>query len=167
VVDIDFDKRTLSIKRQVVRTGTQGLVIKNRRQKRAGARLGCLIKRSRNSSGIAASRQQSNCGAGPRWHDEGYVFTTTIGTPIDPRNASSLFNELRDASGVREQRFHDQRHWCATLLLAPGVPILLVKELLGHTLLSTTMDLYGHVLAEDKRRTADSMDAIFQGRKEA
>jgi integrase len=162
--DIDFETRTLSIRRQVVRTRTQGLVIKEPKTEKSRRTIALpeqTITRLKQHRRIQAAEQLR---AGPRWHDEGYVFTSTIGTPVDPRNVSRLYNELRDAAGVSKKRFHDQRHWCATLLLAQGVSMLHVKELLGHTLLSTTMDLYGHLLEEDRRISADSMDEIFRGK---
>lgn len=165
--DIDFTNRTLKINMQVVRTRTQGLVIKPPKTEKSRRTIALPemtideLKRHRRNQ---ASEQLR---AGPRWHDDGFVFCTPIGTPIDPRNVSRTFDELRESAGLRKQRFHDQRHWCATLLLAQGVSMLEVKELLGHTVLSTTIDLYGHLLEEDRRRTADSMDEIFQGRKRA
>ena len=43
-------------------------------------------------------------------------------------------------------RFHDLRHSAATLLLSLGVHPKVVQELLGHTQISMTMDIYSHVL---------------------
>jgi integrase len=60
------------------------------------------------------------------------------------------------------QRFHDQRHWCATLLLAQGVAPRVVMDLLGHSQISTTMDLYGHVIDEDRRAAAALMNELFR-----
>jgi integrase len=104
--------------------------------------------------------------ASGRWRDTGFVFTTTIGTPIEPTNVNKHFARLVKAAGVPYQRFHDQRHWCATLLLAQKVPPRLVMDLLGQTQISTTMDLYGHVLDENRRQVADAMGEILEPRKE-
>ena len=59
---------------------------------------------------------------GPAWIDSGLVFTSTVGTVIEPRNLSRLFDELIAKAGVRRIRFHDLRHTCASLLLAQNVP---------------------------------------------
>ena len=49
------------------------------------------------------------------------VFTSTIGTPLEPRNANRAFTQLLKNAGLRPTRFHDLRHTCASLLLAQGV----------------------------------------------
>jgi site-specific recombinase XerD len=58
-------------------------------------------------------------------------------------------------------RFHDLRHSCATLLLAQGVPLIVVRDMLGHSQISTTADIYGHVLPESQRHAADTLDRLL------
>jgi integrase len=68
-------------------------------------------------------------------------------------------------SGVRRIRFHDLRHTCASLLLAQGVPQRVVMDVLGHSQLSITMDLYSHVMPSALRDAAVAMDrALSEGR---
>jgi integrase len=52
----------------------------------------------------------------------GFVFTTPIGTPIDPRGDYLEFRKLLGKAGVSSVRLHDLRHTAASLLLAQGVP---------------------------------------------
>jgi integrase len=84
--------------------------------------------------------------AGPRWRDHDLVFTSVVGTPIDPRNFDREFKELLDSAGVPRIRFHDLRHTFATFLLAEGTPARVVMELLGHSQIGITMNTYAHVL---------------------
>ncbi len=77
-----------------------------------------------------------------------YVFTTEKGTIINPRNLLRQFKELLKQAGIREIRFHDLRHSCATVLIAQGVHPRTVMQILGHSQISTTMNIYGHVLDE-------------------
>ena len=58
-------------------------------------------------------------------------------------------------------RFHDLRHSCATLLLAQGVPLVVVRDTLGHTQISTTADIYGHVLPDTHRQAVGGLDALL------
>ncbi len=58
-------------------------------------------------------------------------------------------------------RFHDLRHCCASLLLAQNVHPKIVQEILGHTQIATTLDLYSHVLPHVRRETADLMDQML------
>jgi integrase len=58
-------------------------------------------------------------------------------------------------------RFHDLRHTCAALLIAQGAHALAVKEQLGHSSITITMDRYGHLLPSAHERTADRLAAVF------
>jgi integrase len=60
------------------------------------------------------------------------VFSTTIGTPIEPRNVNRLFDVLCEWTGVWRIRFHDLRHPCASLLYSQGVPLEQIQDVLGH-----------------------------------
>ena len=99
--------------------------------------------------------------AGPRWVDSGLVFTSTIGTPLEPRNVLRQFKAHLKTAGLPDQRFHDLRHCAATMLIAEGLPISVVSEMLGHSLTSTTMDVYAHVLPIAQRHAADMMERLL------
>jgi integrase len=83
----------------------------------------------------------------------------SIGTPIEPRNLSRHFEALRDRAKVRKVRFHHLRHSCASLLFELGVPLRMVMEILGHSQISTTSDIYTHVMPAQYREVADALDA--------
>jgi integrase len=77
---------------------------------------------------------------------EGFVFTTKNGTPW---NADLLLKRhLRKKLGVVDGHLHMLRHTFATRQLHAGVPIAVVSKLLGHGSVSTTLNIYAHVLAE-------------------
>jgi integrase len=98
---------------------------------------------------------------GPAWVDSGLVFTSTVGTVIEPRNLNRFFDELIGKARVRRIRFRDLRHTCASLLLAQNVPARVVMEILGHSQLAMTTDLYSHVMPTALREAADAMDRVF------
>ena len=95
------------------------------------------------------------------------VFTTSIGTPISPRNLVRSFKVLLKRAGLPDIRFHDLRHSCASLLAAQGVPARVAMEILGHADISTTQNIYTHVFDDSKRQAADVMDRLFGGTEEA
>ena len=65
------------------------------------------------------------------------VFTSSTGTPLEPRNVNRTFAELLKIAGLRPTRFHDLRHTCASLLLAQGVSPRVVMETLGHSAIAS------------------------------
>ena len=68
---------------------------------------------------------------------------------------------LARAELPEETRFYDLRHSCATLLRAQGVDLLVISRILGHSQLSTTADIYTHVLPPAMRDAADTMDTLL------
>ncbi|MFF2273572.1 tyrosine-type recombinase/integrase [Agromyces sp. NPDC058136] len=89
------------------------------------------------------------------------VFTTSLGTPIEPSNLRRDFETLISAAGVPRIRFHDLRHTCASLLFAKGVPPRVVMDLLGHSTMSITTDLYAHVMPTALAEAASAMDDLL------
>ncbi|PWU04169.1 MAG: site-specific integrase [Terriglobia bacterium] len=107
-------------------------------------------------------RQKQECAfAGSRWVETGHVFTSTIGTPIDDRKILKDFNALVEAAKLPKQRFHDLRHACISLLGAQGVPLKVIAEIVGHSDIRLTQNVYQHVYSEAKRAAADTMDTLL------
>jgi len=101
-----------------------------------------------------------------RWPNLGFVFTTPIGTPIDPDNCSKVVRAAMKKAGVRVVRMHDLRHGCVSVLLGLGVPPRTVMEIAGHSALEMTMNVYGHVTLDDKREALDRLGDVFGGHGE-
>lgn len=99
---------------------------------------------------------------GKAWMDEwDLVFTEEDGSPLSRYAVTRRFQRILEGAGIPKRRFHDLRHTCATLLLAQGVPLKVVQEMLGHTLFSTTADIYSHVLPVLMADAAESMNAAL------
>lgn len=101
--------------------------------------------------------------AGIEWTDSGLVFTSPIGTALDPRNVTREFRGLLESASLPAIRFHDLRHTAATLLLAQGVDPRTIMETLGHSQISLTMNTYSHVLPALQANAAARMDAVLKG----
>lgn len=99
---------------------------------------------------------------GEAWSDMDLVFPNTIGRPIDARSFQRRWwIKLVRKAGLPYIRFHDLRHTAATILLARGMPIKAVSEMLGHSSASITLNLYGHVLPHMQQQLADTMDLLL------
>jgi integrase len=108
-------------------------------------------------------RNGSNGRCRPRWTDTGYVFTTEIGTPIDPDGLQRAWRKVSTRAGLGPLRFHALRHSAATVALAHGVPLEVISRRLGHARYAMTADVYAHVGCEAQRDAADAMQAALDG----
>jgi len=98
---------------------------------------------------------------GLAWQETGYVFTTSIGTPIDPRSIGRDFGAITEAAGLGHWHPHELRHSALSLMLAQGVPIEVVSEVAGHASIRLTADVYGHIMDPQRQAAAKALDAIL------
>ncbi|MBX6768222.1 MAG: site-specific integrase, partial [Actinomadura rubrobrunea] len=95
---------------------------------------------------------RSRAAAGADWTDTGLVFTTRVGTPVDPRNFNRAFAERCRKAGVRQIKVHDTRHTCATLLAALDVHPRVAMRILRHAQIDVTMEVYTEASDEKTRQ---------------
>ena len=100
---------------------------------------------------------------GPAWGSDDFVFTTEAGEPESGPNVTHRFYTFLARSGLPHIRFHDLRHTAATLMLARGVHPKVASEMLGHSNISVTLDLYSHVTPTMQRAATEALDEIFRG----
>ena len=101
--------------------------------------------------------------AGSRWQETGLVFTTSIGSLIDGNNLLRAFQRHLQRLGLPVMPFHGLRHSAATLMLALGIQPKVVAEMLGHSRIGITMDIYSHVLPDLQHEAALKMDGLLTG----
>jgi integrase len=100
--------------------------------------------------------------AGARWQDRDLVFCNKYGGYLDPAHLRQRFDKLLREANLPDVRFHDLRHSAATILLSMGVPAKVVQEILGHSQISMTMDIYSHVLPDMQQEAMDKMNDLFR-----
>jgi integrase len=102
----------------------------------------------------------------------GLVFTTLkrrgaggkVGGPLHPRNILRTLHHLLGVAKPPRRRFHDLRHSAASLLIAAGVELVHVSQLLGHSELRVTADLYAHLQQQTATQAARIMDSLLSSR---
>ncbi len=159
--DMDLDAGTLRVHRSLGRSSSQGIVIAEPKttQGRRTVRLSSPI--------VAALRSHRRRQAerrlleGSDWRDGNYLFTTGIGTPLDPRELGRDFRRMLAKAGLPSLRFHDLRHSAATIALSQGVHPKIVSEMLGHSRISLTLDVYSHSLPTLQAEAADKIAAAL------
>ncbi len=98
---------------------------------------------------------------GERWREHGLIFSNTYGGYLNPGRIWFLFKKLLKAVGLPDERFHDLRHGAATVLLAAKVDVKVVSELLGHSSVAITVDIYQSVLPEMQQEVVKRMDDLY------
>jgi integrase len=83
--------------------------------------------------------------AADAWQDPELVFTSTYGTPYEPRNFNRQFANRCRRAGVRYIRVHDTLRTCASLLAAPDVHPRVAMRILRHSKIAMTMGIYSEV----------------------
>jgi len=81
----------------------------------------------------------------PVWQDSDLIFTSQVGSPLDPSDASRDFRAFLARHELPKVRFHDLRHAAGSIMLKNGIPMYTVSRILGHSNIATTVDPYGHV----------------------
>lgn len=105
--------------------------------------------------------------ASGQWVETGLVFTTTVGTPIDPSNLRREFDKLTRRAGIGHWHPHELRHSAASLLSAAGVPIEQISDVLGHEGPRTTAAVYRHLVNPSVSAGKAPMDTLFEAGTEA
>jgi integrase len=170
--DIDLDASTLRVAQTIQRVrakvaGTAGVLVsepkteQSRRTLVLPAMLVPLLKRHR------ARQAQERLTAGADWNDAlgGLLFTTPRGRPIDPHDVQAEFKAMLAAANLPNMRLHDLRHAAATFLIAQGLPLRLVLEVLGHSTIALTANTYGHIERGMMAEAALQMDALLTDEK--
>ena len=99
---------------------------------------------------------------GPRYKDQGYIFATKSGSPLEMQNLINRhYKPILAAAKLPHFRLYDLRHSCATLLFADGVPPKVVQERLGHSSIMLTLGTYTHVLPGMQEDAAARLEKRF------
>lgn len=164
--DIDSNEQTLTVRRTLKEArvakpdGTYKTKIITDTPKTRNSRrtlpIGPTISRTLNSARTRQIKQR--LGAGSAWLETDFVFTTPIGTPINPNGVSKKLRSTLKRLNLRHIRFHDLRHTCATLMLEAEAPLEEVSQALGHATITITKDIYAPYVQPLATRAIQRLD---------
>lgn len=162
--DVDLDGATLTVARAITRGGDGGLVLtepKTARSRRtldlAPVAVGALRRQK-------ARQEADRLAHAAIWQDvHGLVFTDQIGRPLWGSHVSAGLTAALARLGLPHIRFHDLRHGAASMMLSAGLPLQVVSETLGHSGISITADVYGHLDRGQRRQAAEVMERAIGG----
>ncbi|HBE76358.1 MAG TPA: site-specific integrase [Firmicutes bacterium] len=156
--DIDFKNGVINITQQIV-TSKKIKGLKTTSSKRAVTLYGNIIDL------LKEHKKQQNefkLLLGTSYQKElDLVFCHKDGSLISPKVFYNQYKALLDQAGLDSISFHALRHTAATLMLEAGIPAKTVQEILGHSTISTTLDVYGHVTPKMQTDAAIKMNEII------
>jgi len=144
--DVDLENAKLSVRRTLTMSNGRILLgeLKTKRSRRTIRLTDAAIQALHEH---LARQLEGMERLGDAYRDEGLIFASQVGTPINPTNLRRRsFAALLRRANLPKIRFHDLRHTCATLLLSRNVHPKYVQELLGHANIAITLDTYSHVI---------------------
>jgi len=165
--DIDFKTRRLRIERALV--VVNHTVHWSSPKTEAGIRTLDLDRTTatdlRNHRVRQDRERLASMGAWPADHhpEANLIFTDEAGGALRPEWFSRHFKEHVARASLPAIRLHDLRHTVATLMLRAGVPVHVVSGHLGHAKTSITMDIYAHVLDDQRSDATDQIASLIDG----
>ncbi len=103
--------------------------------------------------------------AGQEWANKDLVFCNMRGEHFTVTMLTSHYKKLLQECDLPQLHIHDLRHSCATLLASMGVPAKVIQEILGHSSVIITQDLYGHIINGMQEEAMGKMNDLFREEK--
>jgi integrase len=158
--DIDLDAGLVAVRGTLGRVGGKLVVSepktdRSRRTVPLGAPLVAMLRARRRQQAAEQLR------AANQWPNSGLVFTTELGTLVEPRNILRTVETAAAKAGMEGVVVHTLRHSAAVAWLAAGVHIKAVADLLGHASIAVTGDVYGHTSDDTARAAVEGLSGAL------
>jgi integrase len=157
--DVDLDKGRLTVRRSYRRTLSGPVISAPKTQKgRRTVPLGVAGKAALQAQRLRVVEAQLKA---PAWDDLDLVFPNSLGRPFRADKCLSEFKAVLRDAGLPLRRLHDLRHTFATMLFASDVHPRVAQELLGHSRIEMTMDLYTGSVPALNQQAIERLDNLF------
>ena len=107
---------------------------------------------------VQATQAEQRLAIGELWQDHEYVFTNPNGAPIRGVRVTDDFTRIVRDNALPHLTLHGLRHTAASLMIAGNVHARAIADILGHSSISITMGVYGHLLNDTQRDAVNVLD---------
>lgn len=166
--DVDTDRGIIRIAHALHDKGRGGFEVTELKTKHSRR---TLVMPQFVASSLERQRGQQDRELAGKWqHPDwpaGLVFRDTNGRPLAGDAVTKRFQRLLRDLGIPRRRFHDLRHTCATFLLMSGVEMKVIQQILGHSTIAVTSDIYAHVLPQMQEAALAHMGSLLTAQSSA
>ncbi len=159
--DMNFEDCSLQVKRAVSYLKGYGYIesepktAKGRRMIKLPVFVVAILRRHK------AQQEEQRREVGSAWIEKDLMFTNAQGYFYSASTLRKVFRRFLVSIGLPHMRFHDLRHSAATILLAMNVHPKVVQEILGHSQIAMTLDVYSHALPSMQEEVTKQWDSEF------
>ncbi len=164
--DIEFGHQLITIRRTSLYTKEKGIFTdttkteNSRRVMKLPSEVFEVLRQFR------AEQRSERLQLGDQWQQSDRIFVTWNGSPMHPNTTYQWLKRFCESTGQRFLGIHQFRHLNATLLIGAGVDAKTVSASLGHTQVSTTLNIYAHTFAQSQARASQAVaDVLALGKK--
>ncbi len=161
---VDFTKNTIEIKDNLLRTKEKGTYTdtpKNGKSRYVAVDpsvMKLLVQHRREQAVLRFKK-------GEFWIDGDFCFTQFNGKPMNPNSITDYLWKFSKKYGLPHIHPHKFRHTQASILIAEKVDPITVSKRLGHKQVSTTQNIYGHLISKAEAEAADTVASVLFQKK--
>jgi integrase len=163
--DVDLNAGVVMIRRAITQTRTAGTFVKATKTKNVRA-VGLSAFAIEALRRVRVAQAAEKLAAGPAYVDRGFAFADALGSFLQPNDMTKAYNACAKHAAISSTRLHSARHTAATLMLAGGSDPRTVAGVLGHSVASTTLNIYGHLIASRATAAVDALGAELEGARD-
>lgn len=98
---------------------------------------------------------------GSKWIKTKKVFTGEFGGPMPPETPSHIFENILKKHNLPKLKFHELRHTSVSLLINAGIQTQMISKRVGHSSVTTTSDIYGHIFNNTENEATQKLNEIL------
>jgi len=154
---VDFERKKISIHATLVMSGTEMAFVEDTKSEASNRTLPMSDEFISYLKAVKAKQQKNKALYGNTYHDSDFVCVKEDGNIIKPEYLTNRFRLFLEEQELPRIRLHDLRHSAATNLLNMGFTIKDVSVWMGHADITTTLNIYSHVLEDSKTAMANAL----------